>query len=101
MKSKLSKSSDGRISLTVHLQPKEAQLIDAAAARAHTTRSDFARNVLLARAAVDAPITACLARLIAIHHRLDRTDLLDAEMRAEIAAAVRELTTAARGEVVE
>ncbi len=99
MKDKVGKSNDNRISLTVHLQPNEALLVDAAAARARMTRHDLARDLLLARASDDAPILACLAKLIAIHHRLGRAHLLDDELRAEIVDAVRELTTAARAEV--
>lgn len=99
MKGKVGKSNDNRISLTVHLQPNEALLVDAAASRARMTRHDLARDLLLARATDDTPILACLAKLIAIHHRLEHARLIDDELRAEIVAAVRELTTAARAEV--
>ena len=101
MKRKANSSIDNRISVTVHLRPKEALLVEAATARARTTRHDLARDLLLAWAIDDAPIIACLAKLIAIHHRLDRVSLLDEELRAEIVAAVRELTTAARAEVAK
>ncbi|WP_375287694.1 hypothetical protein [Sphingomonas sp.] len=99
MKRKAGSSIDNRISVTVHLRPKEALLVDAATARAQTTRHDLARDLLLARASDDAPIIACLAKLIAIYHRLDRVSQFDEGLRAEIVAAVRELTAVARAEV--
>ncbi len=101
MGKKASKSSDDRMSVTVHLQPKEALLVRAAAARARVTQHDLARDLLLARASESTPILACLAKLISIHHRLDGARMLDDKLRSEIVAAVRELTAAARAEVAE
>lgn len=85
----------------MHLQPHEAALLEAAAARAGKTRHDLSRDRLLGRASEDTPLLACLTVLIGLHHRLERIDKLDGETRAEILAAVRNLTAAARAEVAE
>ena len=98
---KAGKTFDHRTSITVHLQPEEASLVEAAAARARLTRHDLARNLLLARASESTPIHACLGKLIAVYHRLEDARMLDNELRSDIVAAVRELTQAARAEVAE
>jgi hypothetical protein len=101
MKSKGDKTGDKRMSVTVHLQPGMAVLVDAAAARACTTRHDLVRDLLLARIGENAPILACLARLIGIDHRLERADMLDEELRSEILATMRDLIVATRAEIGE
>lgn len=99
MKSKTGKPADPRISFTIHLRPEDALLADAAAARACTTRHSLMRDLLLGHVSENMPMLACLAQLIAIHHRLDNVGVLDDEFRKEILKAVRELIATARAEV--
>ncbi|EMD81895.1 hypothetical protein C725_2684 [Pacificimonas flava] len=85
----------------MHLQPDEAALLKAAAARAGKTRHDLARDRLLGRASEDTPLLACLTSLLGLHHRLEGMDELDDQTRTDILSAVRNLTAAARAEVAK
>lgn len=99
MKRKGGKTVDDRVSITVHVRPSEAALLDAVAAQLGQTRHDLARNRLLGGPEKDKPLLACLTTLLKLHHRLDRAAQLDKTLYAEISSAVAELTLAVRNEV--
>ena len=99
MKRRGGKLGGDRVSITVHVRPSEAVLLDAAAALKGQTRHDLARDRLLGETAEDTPLLACLAMLLRLHHRLDRAAQFDEALRAEILALLGELTIAVRAEV--
>ncbi|WP_126665598.1 plasmid mobilization protein [Croceibacterium ferulae] len=89
-------SADTRVSVTIHVTPAEGRHLEIEAACAGLTRSGLVRTRALGKAESHAPNMAALAQLLRIAHRLDDAEQLDAPLRAELVAAVRQLAEVAR-----
>ncbi|EPR15765.1 hypothetical protein M527_23745 [Sphingobium indicum IP26] len=95
------KAVDTRVSITIHVTPPEARRLEVDAANVGKTRSALVRSRVLRQPEDGAPLMACLAQLLRIHHRLDDVCQLDDPIRRELLVTVRALTEAARAEAAE
>ncbi|WP_454888301.1 hypothetical protein [Sphingobium herbicidovorans] len=95
------KAVDTRVSITIHVTPVEAQRLEVYAAKVGKTRSALVRSRVLHQPENGAPLMACLAQLLRIHHRLDDVCQLDDAIRSDLLVTVRALAEAARGEAAE
>ncbi|MBA2933885.1 hypothetical protein HZF05_07200 [Sphingomonas sp. CGMCC 1.13654] len=89
---------DRRVSVTLHLSPSEAGMLEAAAARAGLTRHDLVRARVLGGVIEDRPMLASLAQVIALRHRLDTIGDCDPDLCAGIVSALQDLMALARAE---
>lgn len=99
MSRKVGATADPRVAITIHPAPAQMLMLDRDAARAGISRKALVAARAFAEPVEDTPALACLSRLLAIHHRLDRGDILDPALRAELLAAIKLFSDTARAEV--